>query len=77
MDEMIVVSEIGDEWSPKIPPANEAATNGARENPMTSAAGTAIGSIIAKVPHDDPMEKAIPAETRKTRGRKATGGRTP
>ena len=66
----MVVSLMGEEWSPKIPPARDAATKGARGRPMTSAAGTAMGSMMAKVPQEDPMEKAIPAETRKTRGKK-------
>ncbi len=66
MEDMIVVSLMGEEWSPKIPPAKDAATKGAREYPMTSAAGTAMGSMIANVPQEDPMEKAIPADTRNT-----------
>ena len=63
------MSEIGEQWSPKMPPASEAATNGASGRPSVSAAGTAIGSMIAKVPQLVPVEKAIPPATMKTKGR--------
>jgi hypothetical protein len=35
-----------------------------------------MGSMIAKVPQLVPVLNAIPADTRKTRGRKMTGGST-
>ena len=50
IEEMIVVSLIGEQWSPKIPPANAAATNGASGSPRVSAAGTAIG--LKKLDYD-------------------------
>ena len=69
IDDSIVVSLIGEQWSPKIPPASEAATKGERGRPSVSAAGTAIGSIIPNVPQLVPVAKAIPPETRNTSGK--------
>ena len=63
IEEMIVVSLIGEQWSPKMPPDSEAATKGDSGSPRVSAAGTAIGSMIAKVPQLVPVENAMPADT--------------
>jgi hypothetical protein len=77
IEEMMVVSEIGEEWSPKTPPERAAATKGETGRPSVIEAGTTIGSMMAKVPQLVPVAKAMPDATRKTSGRKTTGGRTP
>ena len=58
-----------------MPPESAAARNGAGGNPMRTAAGTAMGIMIAKVPQLEPMENAIADDARKTRGRNAAGGK--
>ena len=68
---------MGDEWSPKIPPARDAATKGATGQPRLMAAGTAMGSMMANVPQLVPVENATNAATTKTRGRKMVAGRVP
>ena len=77
IEEIIVVSEIGEQWSPKTPPASDAATKGASGRLRVSAAGTAIGSMIAKVPQLVPVEKAMPPETKKTNGKYTKFGIVP
>jgi len=64
---IIVVSEIGEEWSPYIAPPRTAATNGTTNSgiPRPTAMGTAIGSMIPKVPHEVPVENAINPDNRK------------
>ena len=71
-EERTVVSEIGEQWSPKMPPASDAATKGASGRPSVDAAGTAIGSMIAKVPQEVPVEKAMKAEAMNTSGAAVT-----
>jgi hypothetical protein len=44
---------------------------------MDSAAGIAMGSIMAKVPQLEPTENAMAAETTNTSGSITTGGNTP
>ena len=62
---MIVVSEIGEQWSPHTEPARQA------DMPMiciTSPEGkivTTIGIRMPNVPHDVPVAKEIPQATRK------------
>lgn len=65
---IIVVSDIGDEWSPYIAPPNTAATNGTTNSgiPSPTAIGTAIGSMIPKVPYEVPVENAMNPDNRKS-----------
>ena len=63
---MIVVSEIGEQWSPKTPPPRTAARYKGSAPPTLLTNGTAIGIIIANVPHEVPVEKEIAAETKKS-----------
>ena len=59
MEEIIEVSEIGEQWSPKIPPPKVAATTIVKSAPWIFAIGTEIANIIANVPHEVPVENAI------------------
>ena len=59
IEEMIVVSEIGEQWSPKIPPLKTAPIAKMTFASIPTAIGTAIGIIIEKVPQDVPVEKDI------------------
>ena len=72
-EDTIVVSEIGEAWSPKMPPASEAARNGASGSPSAAAAGTAIGIMMANVPHEVPVENATNAPVRNTSGSRSAG----
>ncbi len=72
MEEMMVVSEIGEQWSPKTPPPRTAAMIKPGWRPMILIMGTAMGIMMAKVPQEVPVEKAMKQETRKT-----TAGMTP
>ncbi len=55
---MTVVSEIGEQWSPKIPPETTAPIINSGETPI-SARGRDVLIINAKVPQDVPVENAI------------------
>ncbi len=59
IDEMMVVSEIGEQWSPKTPPPRTAARYNGSEPSRAAARGTAIGTMRAKVPQDVPVAKAM------------------
>ncbi len=61
---MIVVSDIGEQWSPNTAPVNTAPIVAYKMVPVSpplsvKASGTAIGINIAVVPHDVPVENAI------------------
>jgi hypothetical protein len=65
MEEMIVVSEIGEEWSPKIPPDITAAmTNGICRS-MVAPNAKPIGIMIENVPQLVPVENAVRDATKK------------
>ena len=66
MLESMVVSEIGEQWSPKTPPPRAAAIVMYTSAPIPLAMGTAMEIMIAKVPQDVPGEKAIKQLTKKT-----------
>jgi len=71
VDERIVVSEIGEQWSPKTAPAKTAANAGSRMLISEAAAiSPAIGSRIPNDPHDVPVEKAMIPATRNRRNGK-------
>jgi hypothetical protein len=59
IEEMIVVSEIGETWSPKIPPETTAPIINAIFMSNVPAKPKAMGIIIEKVPQDVPVEKAV------------------
>ena len=62
IEETMVVSEIGEQWSPKTLPLKTAAIESARGELAYKAVGTAIGIIIANVPQLVPVENEIKAE---------------
>ena len=62
IEETIVVSEIGEQWSPKTLPLRTAAIESAKGEPAYKAVGTAIGIIIANVPQLVPVENEINAD---------------
>lgn len=61
----MVVSEIGEQWSPNRPPERTAPTAMANGMENAWAIGMARGIIIAKVPHELPVEKDTNAPNRK------------
>ena len=61
VDDNIVVSEIGEQWSPQIAPSSTAAKHAKtiRLSPdIVAESGAAIGSTRAIVAHDEPVENA-------------------
>ena len=65
-DDRIVVSDIGEQWSPNVPPPSTAPivqnTNVVSSPPViVNAKGITIGTMIANVPHEDPVKKEIRA----------------
>ena len=62
IDETIVVSEIGEQWSPKTLPLKTEAIASGIETSEKNAVGTAIGIIIANVPQLVPVENEITAD---------------
>ena len=66
MEERMVVSERGEQWSPKIPPDTTAPMVRRILPPIATAMGMAIGIIMEKVPQLVPVQKAIKAPIRKT-----------
>ena len=72
---MMVVSEMGEQWSPKTPPPKTAATIRPGWSPMRLIIGTAIGIMMANVPQDVPVEKAMKQDIRKTRAGMIPEGR--
>ena len=63
-DDRIVVSDIGEQWSPNVPPPRIAPTvqsNTVSISPpvIVNAKGIAIGVMIANVPHEEPVKKEI------------------
>jgi len=73
MDAINVVSDIGDAWSPKTPPPRIAASAKLGLILRERADGNPIGIIIAKVPHEVPVEKATNEELAKSYAGKITG----
>ena len=59
MEEIKVVSEIGEQWSPKTPPPSTAAIIRYILASMLKPSGMAIDIMIAKVPQEVPVEKAM------------------
>lgn len=54
IEDTAVVSEIGEQWSPKTPPPKIAAITSEGGNPSVWINGTPIGISIAKVPQEVP-----------------------
>ena len=76
MEERIVVSDIGEQWSPYTEPASVAPRVGIRYAPAPSALQiiVTIGISIPKVPQEVPMEKLMRAAmTKIMNGRRARG----
>ena len=68
-DDRIVVSDIGEQWSPNVPPPRIAPT--VQSNTVSisfpvivNAKGIAIGVMIANVPHEEPVKKEINAHVK-------------
>jgi len=56
---MSVVSEIGEQWSPKTPPPRTAAITKYKLASSEKVKGTAMEIIMANVPQEVPVAKAI------------------
>ena len=70
---MMEVSEIGEQWSPKIPPPRVAAMIRVGLTPWMFAIGIEMASMIAKVPHEVPVENAMNELITKTMAGKNCG----
>ena len=77
MDEIIVVSEIGEEWSPNIPPEMTAAMTKGICRSIVAPKAKAIGIMIEKVPQLVPVENAVMLATKKLRSGISTGEMLP
>ena len=75
VEDKIVVSEIGEQWSPNTAPANTADNIGnIMVESLPIAMSAAIGNIIPKVPQLVPVEKAVmPARINSTTGNNSKG----
>ena len=74
MDEMMVVSEMGETWSPKIPPEITAPIINGMFKSNVPANPKAMGIMIENVPHEVPVEKAVTPATKKiNKGNKNRG----
>ena len=62
---MMVVSEMGEQWSPHTAPAKQADMLMTPSGLPTGKIAKTIGIKIPKVPHDVPVAKAIPQATKK------------
>ena len=70
----MVVSEIGETWSPNTAPPSVAETVRRASVPLPPKIVTAIGTSTPNVPHEVPVEKAIkPARIKKIAGNKNFG----
>ena len=65
VDDRIVVSEIGEHWSPNRPDEITHPTMYASGIPNSTAIGNAIGISSDQVPQDEPVAKEISAPARK------------
>ena len=64
-DDIIVVSEIGEQWSPQTAPARQADIDIMPSSLPTGKIAKTIGIKIPNVPQDVPVANAIPQATRK------------
>ena len=62
---MIVVSEMGEQWSPQTAPARQAEMPIIRSSGLFAKTGRTMGIRMPKVPQLVPVEKARPRATRK------------
>ena len=67
MEEMMVVSEIGEAWSPKIPPLMTAAITSGISSPIVAPSAKPMGIIMENVPQLVPVENAVMLATKKMR----------
>ena len=63
-DDIMVVSEIGEQWSPQTAPARQAETPIIRSSLVGAKILVTIGIRIPKVPHDVPVENESTQATR-------------
>ena len=63
---MIVVSEIGEQWSPHTAPARQAEIPTKNSELVSGKIADTIGIRIPKVPHEVPVAKATRQATTKT-----------
>lgn len=64
-DDIIVVSEIGEQWSPQTAPARHAETPIIKSSLVGSKIAVTIGIRIPKVPHEVPVANERPHATKK------------
>ena len=64
-DAMMVVSEMGEQWSPHTAPARQAEMDIMRSGLPTGKTSVTMGIRIPKVPQLVPVEKLRPMATRK------------
>ena len=70
-----VVSEMGEQWSPKIPPPRIAAMTNEGGKPSAWINGTPIGINIAKVPQEVPVLNEITAPATNSTGTTKINGK--
>ncbi len=74
----MVVSEMGEQWSPKVAPARTAATpTNIRLGSRAATRGTTMGIMIPMVPQEVPVAKEIREETIKMVAGTAQRGKFP
>ena len=59
IEDKTVVSDMGEQWSPKTPPQVTAAIAGYTDASSDNAMGIAMGMKMPKVPQEVPVEKAV------------------
>ena len=69
----MVVSEMGEQWSPKMEPPNMAPATRGMLTPMVAAMGIEMEAIIAMVPMEVPVAKEISMAIRKVRAGSSAG----
>ena len=72
---MMVVSEMGDAWSPKMEPPNIAPATRGMLMPISNAMGSARTAMMAMVPMEVPVAKEISSAIRKVRAGSRAGFR--
>ena len=78
IDEISVVSLIGEQWSPNTPPPSTALTTNGTDTDapsrfMEAASGSASGTMTANVPQLVPVAKAMVPAVRNTTGATRSG----
>jgi len=77
IEEMMVVSEIGEAWSPKIPPDMTAAITRGMSSPIVAPNAKPMGIIMENVPQLVPVENAVILATKNMRTGMSAGEMLP